>query len=269
MSIPDTSLYIAQEDGLGGLIKVIGHSIKIGIFTAMPGEVLEWKKPVLEEEKPAFVDIKLQMRFQLQNDDGSVENIEYPPLPNVPIIYPGFAGMYMRGPLAVGETGVVLFCMRGLDTWKNKGGPLDPVDRFILDINNGIFIPGVRHGSNTPDIDPTKYVLGAEDDSYKLEVDIETKDLTLTTSGPNIRIQSAAEVTVEAPLIKLGEGATLGNARLNDPVAANAALTTFIAQVSALFNADPGPVLSAPGLVTPPGPIIGTISSASTKVLSE
>lgn len=268
MASPDSQMEISQRDTLGGLARSLMHQLRVSMFTALPGEVITWTEPDLVAEKPAFVQVKLHIKYEVQLKDGTIESAEYPPLPNVPVAYSGLSGLYLRGPLEPGEVGIVLFSMRGLDLWKNKGGPVDAVDQTICDINNGMFIPGIRHGSIAQFISPDSYVLGAEDGSYKLEIDKATKDLTLTTQGPNIRIESAAEVTVEAPSVKLGANATLGNARLNDPVSANAALTTFISQVSGLFNT-PGPMVGAPGSVTKPGPVIGTISSASTKVSSE
>ena len=79
---------------------------------------------------------------------------------------------------------------------------------------------------------------------------------------------------IEGPLVKLGYQAVLGNARFGDDVAPSAdmiawmnSVTTAVTQIAAILNA------AAPGSVTPPTlpPTvkIGSISSASSKVLSE
>lgn len=269
MTLQPASYERGKNPGLDQFANMLMREILIRMFVGMPGTVIAWTPPNKAESEPAFVQVRPDFKFSYILD-REVKTEEMPIIPNVPVHYPGMAGIYMRGPIDPGETGWIKFAQRSIDVWINKGGPIDPVDPRILDINDAIFEPGLRHGVNAQDVSPGHYVLGAEDGSWKLEVDKAAKNITLTTSGPSIRIESAAEVTVEAPIVKLGANATLGNARLNDPVSANAELMAFIGQVTGIFNKlPPGPVVSGPGLVTPPGPIIGTISTASTKVLSE
>jgi len=261
MTIPGSSYARGKNPGLDKFATALMREIMLRMFVGMPGTVISWTPPDEVEGKPALVKVRPDFKFSYVLDRQVLVE-ELPVIPNVPVHYPGMAGIFMRGPISPGETGWLKFAQRSIDVWIDKGGPIDPVDNRILDINDAIFEPGLRHGSNAKSVSPDHFVIGAEDGSWKLEIDKNTKDLTLTTSGPNIRIQSAAEVIVEAPSIKLGEGATLGNARLQDPVAPSPAMTAWIGNVGTALAALLQPV-------SPPVGDIGMISNASTKVKSE
>ena len=101
-----------------------------------------------------------------------------------------------------------------------------------------------------------------------------------TPQGATVTITPAGQIAVTpagGEVVQLGAGPGLAVARQTDPVAPNAAMTTFMADVVAFlaaiapsFNAGPPgtPVVSlGPGAVTPPIPPVpdmGTISSGGT-----
>lgn len=49
----------------------------------------------------------------------------------------------MKLPVAVGDTGVALFCESSLDVWQVSGGAVDPLDTRHHTLSDAIFVPGL------------------------------------------------------------------------------------------------------------------------------
>jgi len=179
---------------------------------------------------------------------GREEDEPQPPVEiiDVPVVFPGAGSSELTFPVPPGSTGLLVVCDRALGNWLDVGTPVDPVLSHTHNLGDSVFVPGLRALPGISPTDPTATVLKAD-------------------------------------LLKLGgEAATLGNARLTDPVTSAAGMTTWMAQIStavslmaAQFNGPTGqPLLalgptSVPPPVPPTPPDFGIISGASTKVLSE
>ena len=168
-------------------------------------------------------------------------------LTNIPVAWPRSGGGYLTFPLAPGDTGELHVQDRTLQQWTALGQATDPVGAFTHSLADSVFHPNV-HADTNPIAPPT--------------------DLTAAVLHHDLRI-------------KLGRAAALGVARLTDTTSPGASMsvwevqvTTALVAMAALFNAAPGPVLSAgPGTIpvfpTNPPTDLGVISSASTKTQSE
>ncbi len=263
------------------LARAIIRRAQITTNVAMPGTVLEWTPPVEAgpESKPAMVRVRPDFKYAraIDNADSAAPGEEVrehpafgliavgvlPEIPNVPVHYPGPSGMMATGPLQVGECGLIVFADRSIDDWIQDGGPAEWALRHQRhNLTDAIFQPGLRYGTVAQNIDQNLYFIGREDRTAGMGIDATTRDLTVSTEGPNATVDAATQ-------IKLGANATLGVARLNDNVTASAAFTTFMTQVvtalTTIAAAVPVPIVPP---VIPAGPI-GAISSASTKVKSE
>lgn len=100
------------------------------------------------------------------------------------------------------------------------------------------------------------------------------------TEGSTVRLASDVSTTLNAPLMKLGDEATLGIARLTDPVAASAAMgaamnaisvaiTTLGTTLAGAFPPVATPCEAVAATIQPALTLMGTISDASKKGLSE
>lgn len=72
-------------------------------------------------------------------------------IPEATVWFFGNAGR-ITVPVKKGDLGVVLFCGRSLDVWKETGGIVDPKDDRRHDRNDVVFIPGLhnKRSSYTP-----------------------------------------------------------------------------------------------------------------------
>lgn len=78
-----------------------------------------------------------------RRNDGLV--IDVPPIPNVPVQWPGGDESSVGGGLASGDFVWLTFASRSLDDWLTKGGSkVEPKDKRRFDISDAVAIPGVN-----------------------------------------------------------------------------------------------------------------------------
>lgn len=110
--------------------------------------------------------------------------------------------------------------------------------------------------------------------SGQCSFEVEAKD------GSTVRLASDVSTTLDAPIMKLGDNATLGIARLTDPVAAatamavamnaiSTAITTLGTTLAGAFPPVAAPCAAVAATIEPALAQMGVISDASKKGLSE
>jgi hypothetical protein len=78
--------------------------------------------------------------------DGKVS--DYKPLIKCPVVFLNGGGGYLTFPIASGDTCLVLFNDREIDTWFTTGITKEPQSARVHDMNDGIALVGVRHALN-------------------------------------------------------------------------------------------------------------------------
>jgi hypothetical protein len=220
MSTSDNSSLQGTPGGtatMGMLARAIIQRGQITTNVAMPGIVTAWRPPVSagSESKPAMVDVRPDFKYaraiDVDDSAGPTEEVRddptrgklaigtLPVIPNVPVCYLGSGGMQVRGPIEVGECGLIVFCDRDIDDWIQDGGPAEPIMRHARHaLINAIFIPGLRYGTVAHPVDPLLYFVGREDQTAGLSLHAETKDLQLLTEGTiTLSKQGVVVATVE------------------------------------------------------------------------
>lgn len=85
--------------------------------------------------------VDLQILLQGRYVDGQV--VTRAPIQNVMVSMPMGADYSIKLPVAVGDTGIALFCDRSLDVWSVQGGIVDPEDTRNHNFSDAVFIPGL------------------------------------------------------------------------------------------------------------------------------
>lgn len=104
--------------------------------------------------------ILLKDRYEDENGDVIVEPLA--PVTNVPVAFPGGGGMRITFPIAVGDTGYLLFADRSLDVWLSTGGMVDPQDDRMHHASDAIFVPGLRPFHDPWNADASVVTLGSD-----------------------------------------------------------------------------------------------------------
>lgn len=141
----------------------------------------------------------------------------------VPVHFPGGYGGWSRGALLPGEQGLLVFTDRSLDRWQIDGGvddPFDPVfgDMHGFNLHDAFFEPGIRSGRGMneaacgPSVIPDDGSMwGLADGTAGLKVrhptgiPITQRNLELTTTGQEIKIDAASKIKAGATTVPLAK----------------------------------------------------------------
>jgi hypothetical protein len=100
--------------------------------------------------------------------------------------FPGSGGYRITFPVAVGDTGLIVFSEASLDKWLVSGGTVDPADDRRHDLTDAVFLPGLRDFGHALASAPTDRATFGKDDGLQIHVD-----------GSKIRIGSNSPIDLE------------------------------------------------------------------------
>ena len=130
--------------------------------------------------------VKLQPAIQAVTQDKSFKNL--PILLNVPVLELGGAGLSVKIPLQAGDTGIVIFCDRGITLFKQEKKNTQPNTLRKHDLSDGIFIPMKFGNSGSSNIS-----IQNTDGSVKFEI---------TSSGINVKGNIVVDGEITATDVK-------------------------------------------------------------------
>ena len=122
--------------------------------------------------------------------DGSIS--DYQPLIKCPCIILNGGGGYLTFPITAGDSCLVLFCDREIDTWFTNGGTNPPQSARVHDLNDGIALVGIRNGLNSLKgyyqggiqlTTPGKFIFNTGMLSFKMPLDNLCQNLIAWASG--------------------------------------------------------------------------------------
>jgi hypothetical protein len=129
---PTTTDYQSQTPDQAQVIKAAIESGLMKVNTWLPAQVTA----VNGNQK-----VEIQPLLKRRYTDQTV--VPLPPIQNVMVCMPMGANYSIKLPVAIGDTGIALFCQRSLDVWSVQGGLVDPADTRHHDLSDPIFIPGL------------------------------------------------------------------------------------------------------------------------------
>lgn len=122
---------------LADVIKEAQRALSLRLRVALPAKIV-----AVDGDQAVQVQPLLQSRYKFQN-----QPVDLPVVAGVPVLMPRGANYSIRLPVAVGDTGLLVFCDRSLDNWlaDTNGGrdTVDPQDSRAHDLNDAIFVPGI------------------------------------------------------------------------------------------------------------------------------
>lgn len=211
-----------EQETLDTLLDLHGQVLQQGLYTCAPAVVVSYQRSA------GTVEVSFPVGRMVPDGGGNWVPEAEPNMKDVPIAWPRSAAFGLTFPLAAGDTGMVMFCMRNIGPWRTAGQAGSPGDTGMHTMDGAVFYPGLAPDTKPPThADASNMVVGSETDGAgRIEI--------LPAGG------------------HLGAGASKGINRAGDKTTADTTMAAWIAAVSALLNAAAGPVLSAPGTVTPP-----------------
>ncbi len=170
-----------------------------------------------------LVDVSPQVKEPFENEDGSVSSLQLPIITNVPLVFPGAGGFHVTFPVAVGDTVLVVFADRSIDTWLAEGGLADPVDQRRHSLSDAIAIPGLHSNKAAiSGVDAAVITLGKDSESAdfvalstKVKNEItalrNTVDAALTLIKTHVHVVTGTAAAVSVALAPMQNPATVGD----------------------------------------------------------
>jgi hypothetical protein len=139
-------------------------NLQTQLFTQLPAVVTD----VSKYQSQNIISVKPVIDFMFS--DGQVS--ECPEIFNVPVINPSAGGGLLSFPIQVGDTVLVEFSMRSIETWLEGSGEsvTEPTMR-THDMSDGMAIIGLYTKSSHLSPDPKDVVLKFKDNSIRLKDD--------------------------------------------------------------------------------------------------
>lgn len=112
------------------------------VHVSMPASVVSYDAAT----KTATIQPGIKRVLFDDNEDRVVEEI--PPIPNVPVEFPGAGSLSLHFALTAGDTGRLSFFTNSIAEWRQTGKPSEPGSLKIHDLGACVFTPGLRHSGN-------------------------------------------------------------------------------------------------------------------------
>jgi len=116
-------------------IKAHGEAQRAEIFTALPGEVVDFSEGV--------ASVRPMITRPTRTASGAPASEPLPVLPGVRVMFPTAGGVYINFPIPKGTTGLIVFSTYSLQTWLASGRVSDPGDVRPHHPANAVFVPGL------------------------------------------------------------------------------------------------------------------------------
>ena len=128
---------MASSYSLTGILNNAFDERTNNLYTAIPCIIIA----IRSDLNDMMVDI--QPAINQRSEDGVVT--PRTPILGVPVQFPVSKSAGFTFPLNVGDTGMAIFSMRNLDSWKSGNGyPSAPMNAAKFDKGDAIFIPGIQ-----------------------------------------------------------------------------------------------------------------------------
>ena len=133
---------------------------------------------------------------------------DYPLLVKCPVFILNGGGAYITFPIAKGDSCLVLFCDREIDTWFTKGGTNAPQSARVHDLNDGIALIGIKNTGN--------FIAGYYTDGVKMfykdsfiaidssgNIILSSPDNASLTITGNVNITATGNVTIKGATVDI------------------------------------------------------------------
>ena len=188
------------------------------VYTCMPAIVLN-----VRDIGEMRVDVQPVINHLFK--DGTL--LEYPPIGNVPLIFPSTRNSAITMPVAQGDTVMLMFSQKDMSNFKaGADRPHDPNTRRWMNLNDAVAIVGVHPFSKSPNRNAARKLPHNTDDlvvAHNIGTDREC-EVRLTKSGDIKTTSQALRVGAESTIVS-GEMSASGGLSVKGNLGAKSGAT--------------------------------------------
>ncbi|TXN71471.1 Gp138 family membrane-puncturing spike protein [Methylobacterium sp. WL6] len=138
----------------------LADQVRSSVMTAMPVRVIK-------DADGHTVSIQPTMKAVFRKEDGSLQQVDYPPITDAPIQFSGGGGVTSTHPVKQDDEGIALFMARSMDAWHQQGGTQAQIDARVADLSDAVYIPGIRSTPRKlPKFNPDAHEMRSDDGKH-------------------------------------------------------------------------------------------------------
>lgn len=127
---------------LAQVLDLFRKSMSRQLRVALPAQVQSY------DASTQTVDVQPTVQDSFTDEDGNLQQFNFPVITNVPVLFPGGGGFRLTFPLQQGDFVFLMFSDRSLDVWQAQGGVnVDPLDERRHHIADAVAVPGLHPNS--------------------------------------------------------------------------------------------------------------------------
>lgn len=198
-----------EQDNQAELLRQVLSNWQAGIWTALPGTVQSYNA----NEQTCTVQPTIQL-VRYPRSGGDPIPLDFPVIPDVPVIFPGGGGYTLTFPVAKGDEVLLVFASRCIDAWWKLGtgsGKSQPqTEPRMHDLSDAFAIFGPRNQTRMLNPAPTGSSTQLRSDDGNAIIEIASNHVININAQGNVNVISQGTATVKAPTINLqNSGAAL------------------------------------------------------------
>lgn len=181
--------------------------IRAQMWTALPGILVSYDAATAKAQvQPAVKSVR-------RKQDGSLEYMTIPVLPDVPVHFPHGGGYTLTLPLAAGDEVLLVFSARNIDGWWDQGDVQQPGDRRMHDLSDAFCIPGpMSRPKVIADISENTAQLRSDDGEMFLELDtpnnrmrmrLDDLEVILDKGEGAVTVKAPTKIVLDSPLVEV------------------------------------------------------------------
>ena len=140
------------------------------------------------------VEVKVAIMGVVSDENDTATYVQYPILPDVPIVWPRAGGLSITLPVAVDDECLVVFADRCIDAWWQSGGVQRPIDSRKHDFSDAFAIFGI---TSQP-----RRLPNVAGDAIEIRDDARANWLRLKSGALDINIDGAVTVKCQTSVVK-------------------------------------------------------------------
>lgn len=161
--------------------------------TALPCKVVSFDK----DTQLAVVQI------MIDKQDGSKKSFPYPELEDIPVLQPFSGNIVMTFPIEEGDTGMLIFNQRNIDTFIVEGTQTVPFDNRLHDIQDAVLIMGLTHQKRLiPEYDDDGMAIRTLDNKTSIQLK-QDGTINLSAGSTIIEVASDGSVSITTDTLKV------------------------------------------------------------------
>lgn len=123
---------------LAAILNAVKAQTFADLRVSMPARVEKY------DDATQLADVQPLLKESYVDEEGERAIARLPVITNVPVVFPGGGGMRITFPVRAGDTVMLVFSDRSIDSWLAQGGEATPEDERRHHLSDAIAIPGLH-----------------------------------------------------------------------------------------------------------------------------